>query len=78
MPLTLRVGDLVDLYSIPIKDPKAATNLVTSKIRVIAVDAQSQSMGGSINLLFSVDEKVVLDITDAIALGRIVVVRDAI
>ena len=35
-------------------------------------------MGGSINLLFSVDEKVVLDITDAIALGRIVVVRDAI
>ena len=66
MPLTLRVGDLVDLYSIPIKDPKAATNLVTSKIRVIAVDAQSQSMGGSINLLFSVDEKVVTGLTTEI------------
>ena len=78
MPSNLRVGDLVDLYSIPIKDPKAVTNVVTSKIRVVAIDSQSQNMGGVVNLLLSTDRDVLLDITDAIQMGRIVVVRNAL
>jgi putative ubiquitin-RnfH superfamily antitoxin RatB of RatAB toxin-antitoxin module len=78
MPSNLRIGDLVDLYSIPIKDPKALTHLVASKIRVVAVDTQSQNMSGVVNLLLSVDKEVLLEITDAIQMGRIVVVRNAL
>jgi putative ubiquitin-RnfH superfamily antitoxin RatB of RatAB toxin-antitoxin module len=78
MPSNLRIGDLVDLYSIPIKDPKALTHLVTSKIRVVGLDTQSQNLGGVVNLLLSVDKDVLLDITDAIQMGRIVVVRNAL
>lgn len=78
MPSNLRNGDLVDLYSIPIKDPKASTNLITSKVRVVAIDSQSQNMGGVVNVLLSVDKEVLLDITDAIQMGRIVVVRNAL
>ncbi len=78
LPIDLRAGDLVDLYSIPIKDPKATTALVTSKIRVAQVDSQSQNMGGVVTVLFSVDQKVVLNITDAVQMGRIVVVRNAL
>lgn len=78
MPSDLRAGDLVDLYSIPIKDPKATTTLVTAKVRVAAIDSGSQNMGGVVNILLSVDKDVVLSITDAIQMGRIVVVRNAI
>jgi hypothetical protein len=78
LPVDLRAGDVVDLYSIPIKDPKATTALVVSKIRVSQVDSQSQNMGGVITVLFSVDEKYVLSITDAVQMGRIVVVRNAL
>ncbi len=78
LPIDLRAGDLVDLYSIPIKDPKATTALVTSKIRVAQVDSQSQNMGGVVTVLFRVDQKVVLNITDAVQMGRIVVVRNAL
>lgn len=78
MPSNLRVGDVVDLYSIPVKDPKAQTNLITTKVRVTAIDSQSQNMGGVVNLLLSVEKDVLLNITDAIQMGRIVVVRNAI
>ena len=78
LPSNLHVGDLVDLYSLPTKDPKASTTLVTSKIRVAAIDSQSQNMGGVVNLLLSVEKEFILDITDAIQIGRIVVVRNAI
>ena len=78
LPSDLRVGDLVDLYSLPIKDPKAATNVITTKIRVVAIDLQSQNMGGVVNLLLSTDKDVLLNITDAIQMGRIVVVRNAL
>jgi hypothetical protein len=77
-PINLRIGDLVDLYSIPTKDAKSPTTLITSRIRVSGIDSQSQNLGGVINLLFSVEKDSILDITDAIALGRIVVVRDEI
>jgi hypothetical protein len=77
LPANLRVGDMVDLYSIPIKDPKATTSLVATRIRVTSIDSQSQNIGGTINLLLSVDQKVLLQITDAIQMGRIVVVRNA-
>lgn len=78
LPSNLHVGDLVDLYSLPTKDPKASTTLVTSKVRVAAIDSQSQNMGGVVNLLLSVEKEFILDITDAIQIGRIVVVRNAI
>lgn len=77
LPNNLHVGDIVDLYSIPTKDPKALTSLVASHIRVISIDSQSQNIGGTINLLLSVEQKVLLEITDAIQMGRIVVVRNA-
>jgi len=77
LPGNLRIGDTVDLYSIPLKDPKASTSLVATGIRVASVDSQSQNIGGAINLLLSVDQKVLLQITDAIQMGRIVVVRNA-
>ena len=77
LPANLRVGDIVDLYSIPIKDPKATTSLIATRIRVASIDSQSQNIGGTINLLLSVDQKVLLQITDAIQMGRIVVVRNA-
>jgi len=78
LPVDLRAGDIVDLYSIPIKDPKALTSLVVSKIRISQVDSTSQNMGGVVTVLFSVDQKVVLNITDAMQMGRIVVVRNAL
>jgi hypothetical protein len=78
MPSNLRIGDLVDLYSIPIKNPNAQTHLITSRIRVIEIDSQSQNIGGVVNLLLSADKDVILDITDAMQMGRIVVVRNAL
>jgi hypothetical protein len=78
LPVDLRAGDVVDLYSIPIKDPKAMTSLVASKVRVAQVDSAAQNMGGVVTVLFSVDQKVVLSITDAVQMGRIVVVRNAL
>ena len=39
---------------------------------------QTQNMGGSIDVLFRVDAKELLSITDAIAAGRILVVRNAL
>jgi hypothetical protein len=78
LPSDLHIGDIVDLYSIPIKNPNSNTNLIVDKVRVVSIDSQSQNMGGVVNLLISVDEKVLLDITDAVQMGRIVVVRNAI
>jgi len=78
LPMNLQVGDLVDLYSLPTKDPKAITSLITPKVRVAGIDSQSQNIGGVIDLLLSVDSKVVTLITDAIQMGRIVVVRNEI
>ena len=78
LPSNVRIGDLVDLYSIPIKDPKAVTALITTKARVAAIDMQSQNLGGVVNILLSVEKDVLLDITDAIQMGRIVVVRNEI
>ena len=74
----MRIGDLVDLYSIPIKDPKAVTSLITAKARVAAIDLQSQNLGGVVNILLSVEKDVLLDMTDAIQMGRIVMVRNAL
>lgn len=78
LPANLRIGESVDLYSIPVKDPKALTTLVILKARVAAIDTQSQNMGGVVNVLLGVDEKSLLQITDAISMGRIVLVRDAL
>jgi hypothetical protein len=77
-PSDLHSADLVDLYSIPVKDPKATTSLIVSKVQVASVDAQSQSMGGVVGVVFKVDPKDLIQLTDAIQAGRIVVVRNAL
>ena len=78
LPSTIRVGDIVDLYSIPIKDAQAKSSLVVSKIQVGAIDTRTQNMGGSIDVLFNVNPADILQITDAVQAGRIVVVRNAL
>ena len=77
-PSDLHSADVVDLYSIPIKDPKATTSLIVSKVQVASVDAQSLSMGGVVGVVFKVDPKDLIQLTDAIQAGRIVVVRNAL
>ena len=78
LPLNLRIGDSVDIYSIPSKDSKGLTSLVVPAVHVAAIDSQSQSMGGVITILISVDPKNISLIADAIQAGRILVVRHAI
>ena len=77
LPSGSKVGDLVDLYSIPSNDPNSKSSLVISRVTISAIDLNSQNMGGSINVLFRIDSKAVLSITDAIASGRIVVIKNA-
>ena len=78
LPSNIKVGDIVDLYSIPTKVPQAISSLIISRISITAIDMQTQNMGGSIDVLFRVDAKELLSITDAIAAGRILVVRNAL
>ena len=78
LPSNLLAGDTVDLYSIPTKDPKATPLLILSRARVALVDTQSRNLGGSVEVLFDLNLKLVLQVMESIQNGRIVVVRNAI
>ncbi len=77
LPADLGRGDLVDLYWIP-KDVKEPSNLIVSGIRVFGVDLKSRDLGGLVNVIFSIEQREILNVTDAIGTGRIVVVRNAL
>ena len=76
LPQNLAIGDLVDLYLIP-RDSQSQSEKISTKLLVIGVDTRSRNIGGSINLLLSLKDSEVIYLTDALTLGRIVVVRNA-
>jgi len=76
LPADLSVGDLVDIYLVP-RDPQSQSEKVATKLLVVGVDARSRNLGGSINVLLSIKEADVLNVTDALTLGRLLVVRNA-
>ena len=74
LPSDLTVGDIVDLYLVP-RDTHEQSEKISSGIFVERVDDRGRSLGGSVNLTLSLKDADVIYITDAISLGRIVVVR---
>ena len=76
LPADLSVGDLVDIYLVP-RDPQSQSEKVATKLLVVGVDSRSRNLGGSINVLLSIKEADVLNVTDALTLGRLLVGRNA-
>jgi len=74
LPSDLAAGDLVDIYLVP-RDPHAQSEKISSGLLVEKVDDRGRNLGGSINILLSLKESEVIFVTDAISLGRLVVVR---
>ena len=74
LPSDLAAGDLVDIYLVP-RDTHSQSEKISSALLVEKVDDRGRNLGGSINLLLSIKESEVIFVTDAIALGRLVVVR---
>lgn len=78
LPADLAVGETVNLYHVG--DPHLAKeigppNLVISHAYILAVDRKGQNLGGDLTLTLSVNAKLIMQVLDATASGRIVVVR---
>ena len=76
LPSDLATGDMVDLYLVP-RDVQMQSEKIAAKLLVIGVDYRSRNIGGTINVLLSMKEPEVINVTDALTLGRLIVVRNA-
>ena len=78
IPSDLNPGDTVDLYLVPTKDSTLASELIAINVVVTSIDRKSQELGGSVNLLITVNNGKIFPILDAVSQGRIVVIRHAL
>ena len=76
LPSDLAIGDIVDLYLVP-RDSQTQSEKIATKLLVIGVDYRSRNIGGTINVLLSMKDAEVIYVTDALTLGRLIVVRNA-
>jgi len=78
VPGDLQKGEAVNLYHVG--DPNLSKeigppNLVLSHAYILGVDSKGQNLGGDLTLTISVSIKNILQVLDATASGRVVVVR---
>lgn len=78
LPADLALGDAVNLYHVG--DAHLAKEigppvLVLSNAHILGIDRKGQNLGGDLTLTISVNSKYVMQVLDATASGRVVVVR---
>jgi len=78
LPADLQKGEAVNLYHVG--DPNLSKevgppNLVLSHAYILGVDSKGQNLGGDLTLTILVNTKNILQVLDATASGRVVVVR---
>lgn len=78
LPADLATGEIVNLYHVGdshLAKEFGPPNLVISHAYILAVDRKGQNLGGDLTLTLSVNTKFIMQVLDATASGRIVVVR---
>lgn len=78
LPADLAVGEIVNLYHVGdshLAKEIGPPNLVISHAYILAVDRKGQNLGGDLTLTLSVNAKFIMQVLDATASGRVVVVR---
>lgn len=78
IPADLMTGEAINLYHVG--DARLAKeigppNLVLSHVYILGVDRKGQNLGGDLALTISVNTRNIMQVLDATASGRIVVVR---
>jgi len=78
VPVDLQIGESVNLYHVG--DPHLAKEigspiLVLSHAFILGIDRKAQNMGGDLTLTISVNARTIVQVLDATASGRVVVVR---
>lgn len=78
LPMALQIGDTVNLYHVGdshlVKEVGPPV-LVLSRAFILGIDGKAQNLGGDITLTLSVNSKNIVQVLDATASGRVVVVR---
>lgn len=78
MPVDLQVGEAVNLYHVGdshLSKEIGPPSLVLSHAYILGIDRKGQNLGGDLTLTLSVNAKNIMQVLDATATGRIVVVR---
>lgn len=78
LPADLAMGEIVNLYHVGdshLAKEIGPPNLVISHAYILAVDRKGQNLGGDLTLTLSVNTKLIMQVLDATASGRVVVVR---
>lgn len=78
MPLDLQIGETVNLYHVG--DPHLAKEigppiLVLSHAFILGIDRKAQNLGADLTLTISVNARNIVQVLDATASGRVVLVR---
>ena len=81
LPNDLSTGQIVYLYALPIKDLNSSkaipTLLIAHGVSVESIDTKARDIGGDVGIVLRIPDKSVLNILDATASARVVVVRSA-
>ena len=78
LPADLATGEIVNLYHVGdshLAKEIGPPNLVISHAYILAVDRKGQNLGGDLTLTLSVNAKFIMQVLNATASGRVVVVR---
>jgi hypothetical protein len=81
LPNDLAIGEIVDLYALPVKELNSGNTSPTLQIAhgisVESIDTKARDIGGDIGIVLRIPDKSVLNILDTISSARVVVVRSA-
>lgn len=78
LPADLEVGEAVNLYHVGdshLSKEIGPPSLVLSRAYILGIDRKGQNLGGDLTLTISVNTKNIMQVLDATASGRVVVVR---
>jgi hypothetical protein len=78
MPIDLQVGQAVNLYHVGdshLSKDIGPPNLILSNAFILGIDRKGQNLGGDLALTISINRRNVLQVLEATASGRVVVVR---
>lgn len=78
MPTDLQTGEIVNLYHVGdshLSKEIGPPNLVLSGAFILGIDRKGQNLGGEVTLTVSVNTRNIIQVLDATASGRVVVVR---
>lgn len=78
MPVDLQAGEAVNLYHVGdshLSKEIGPPSLVLSRAYILGIDRKGQNLGVDLTLTISVNAKNIMQVLDATATGRVVVVR---